>query len=272
MAMTFTEIYLAPWFLAYVAVQFVCYGVLYRVFSRVHILDKNPLSVAHQVVAFPSLCYISLYASYTWFFDAGFQEAFEDDMIFSYYEAARNIVWVMMGFMIVEIAHLIIAKGGPEVFMHHIFVLVLGNIGLMYGGPDGTYLMLYYGVYFFGVSELSSIPLAFMDLFRENKDLANEYPVLKDSVRVVFSVLFVILRVFYWAYVVYGWLGEFFGKFDEIALWAFLPFAIACVLLTGLQWFWAYLIVRGVMKMAKGQRNDVEEAITERKGSISLVV
>ena len=58
--------------------------------------------------------------------------------------------------------------------------------------------MHYYGAFFMGVSELSSMPLAFVDMFKQFPHLMKEYPAFADHVRTTFGVLFLIVRVVLW--------------------------------------------------------------------------
>merc|ERR1712190_190524 len=84
-------------------------------------------------------------------------------------------------------------------FIHHIVTILVASILLF------RKLLMCYGSFFFGVSELSSIPLIVVDHFH---DLANPrkggsraLEKLNNTSRVMFAVFFLLIRCVYWPYV-----------------------------------------------------------------------
>ena len=51
---------------------------------------------------------------------------------------------------------------------------------------------------FMGMSEISSVPLAIMDFFKQFKSVAQQFPAVNEFCRVVFSLLFLPIRGVYW--------------------------------------------------------------------------
>ena len=49
-----------------------------------------------------------------------------------------------------------------------------------------------------GMSEISSIPLAVMDFFKQFKPVAQQLPAVNEACRVMFSILFLPIRGVYW--------------------------------------------------------------------------
>lgn len=270
--MSFVEIYGSIPFLCFILLQYVCFFALNYVFQRTKHFCHNPTGAAQQFVALGCFSFLGGYAFYIWFLDPNFAPAFEDDILFSFYEPCQMLIHVMIGFMVFDTGCLIIARSSPEFFVHHILVMLLANIGLMYGGPDGPYFALYFGVFFFGISELSSIPLAFVDMFRSNRQLANAYPEANGRIRIAFAVMFFVIRIFYWPYVMFIFCTSLFSRLDEVAFFAWFSFAGTAILLTLLQWFWGILIIRGAVRMARSQPDPVEEKINEKRGSFTSLV
>merc|ERR1711907_888004 len=66
---------------------------------------------------------------------------------------------------------------------HHALALLLACLAV---NKDIYY---FYGTYFFGVSELSSLPLVFLDLFKMFPDVKKRYPVSNELIRPFFLYL-----------------------------------------------------------------------------------
>lgn len=269
--MTFAEIYFDTYFIAYLAVQFAAWGLMVRMLSRTKHFNTNAVDGAHQFVALGSFSWLGLFGAYIWFFDPNFAVAFQGDKIFGFYEPARMLIHAMIGFMVFDTACLIAARAGPEFYVHHVLVLILANFGLMY--DENTWYMLYYGVFFFGVSEVSSIPLGFVDMFRGNKQLAEAYPKVCDNVRTLFAVSFLILRIAYWPFVMYDFSINFFPRLGEMYWAPAFAFGATAVLLTVLQWFWGFLIIKGIIKLVQGQKEtEMDKVVSERGGTFAALV
>jgi len=140
-----------------------------------------------------------------------------------------------------------------EMIGHHVVTLVLAVLG-------GTHqYVYYYAPFFFGMSEISSVPLTFIDLFKQYKGLSKSYPILNELSRNLFAVSFLALRVVYWPYVCYiFWTDSLIEvrKPDRVALYCIVAFWVANILLTGLQFFWGSLIIGKVVDMLKGKPDD----------------
>jgi len=140
-----------------------------------------------------------------------------------------------------------------EMIGHHLVTLSLAVLG---GSHDYLH---YYAPFFFGMSEISSVPLTFIDLFKQYKGLSSRYPITNELSRNIFAVSFLALRVVYWPYVCYTfWADSWveYQKVDRVPLYCILSFCVANILLTGLQFFWGSLIISTVIKMLKGKPPD----------------
>ena len=82
-----------------------------------------------------------------------------------------------------------------EHLAHHICTLL--TAGFLGGASVGGPYFNYYSPFFFGFVEISSVPLAFVDLFRQLPKLADRYAGLNEVLRTTFAVTFLITRVGY---------------------------------------------------------------------------
>jgi len=121
---------------------------------------------------------------------------------------------------------------------HHSTCLVLGLISL---AP----FCHYYATFFFGLTALSSVPLALIELFQ-----AAKMPAMQEHCRVLFCIIFLIFRTVYWPIESYKYWVDELAAFDGAApihnhaAHYFLLFAN--VGLTGLQFYWTTLIFKGI--------------------------
>ena len=130
-----------------------------------------------------------------------------------------------------------------EMVVHHALSLLLASLAVRKS------ISFFYGTYFFGVSELSSLPLVFMDLFKMFPDVKKRYPLSNELIRPFFCVCFLVLRTFYWPYVSYHFWSASVTHWpaDQVEV---LVFCAVNLLLSALQAFWTYLIVIGLYKLA----------------------
>jgi len=141
-----------------------------------------------------------------------------------------------------------------DMLVHHVATLTLATLGAGYGYLE------HLAPFFFGLTELSSVPLAFMDLFKFYPALKKAMPLTNENVRTAFVVFFIPVRIVYWPYVCSEFWQDSFAELQSesprqpTAL--VVTFLVANILLTGLQFFWGFLIAKGVVKMIRGQKDD----------------
>ena len=117
--------------------------------------------------------------------------------------------------------------------------------------------LLYYGLFFFGVAEISSVPLNIVDLFKSFPELGEAHPSTNAFFRYVFVLSFFSIRVVAWPIVSYSfWMGsiELLRAGTSHSDFVVVFFLLANIFLTGLQFFWAYLISRQLYKMIFGKK------------------
>mmetsp|Transcript_68267 Transcript_68267/g.128926 ORF Transcript_68267/g.128926 Transcript_68267/m.128926 type:complete len:138 (+) Transcript_68267:3-416(+) len=131
-----------------------------------------------------------------------------------------------------------------EYLIHHAGTALVALVSLT-TRPHG--FCLYCVAFYMGVSEVSSIPLAIMELFDKNAGLAEKYAGINAVCRAIFAVLFVSFRCLYWPWVS---LDQF-----KSVLSSKVPRALSSSVLIGgigfmsLQLYWGSLIAKEVMKM-----------------------
>ena len=141
----------------------------------------------------------------------------------------------------------------PAMMVHHASVIVVGCmsgftcIGFRHFTP-----------FMFGMLELSSVPLAIMNTFKDNPKLIERYPQFYTAIRVVFAITFLIVR----------WFMFFPRKYEYLRLNAFaimsspsLGFIIyysfcwlSAFLLMVLQIYWGVLIIKGLIHLFLGSK------------------
>ncbi|CAM9920549.1 unnamed protein product [Scytosiphon promiscuus] len=110
----------------------------------------------------------------------------------------------------------------------------------------------YYAIFFLGISEVSSIPLSVVDVFKYFPDVAARYRGLNSMLRISFALLFILLRVCYWPVVAGRHLLDTIGSVQAGTVHnaGVVGFFTVCNLtLTLMQFYWGYLIIRAAAKM-----------------------
>lgn len=128
-----------------------------------------------------------------------------------------------------------------DIFMigHH---FVTGSLGYF-----GFYPYLHYkGLFFFGVAELTNIPLTIYDVFKRFKDLKQKFPALDNFVQMIFAASFIIVRLVAWPIISFDfWIGSIKLLMSGEAHSNFVVcyFLVSNIFLTGLQLMWGQTII-----------------------------
>jgi hypothetical protein len=117
----------------------------------------------------------------------------------------------------------------------------------------------YYDLFFAGVAEVSSVPLACMELFKLLPACRDEFPGLARAFRHVFTASFTLIRLLYWPFVC----AQFFtdctrsirsGETQSRAI--VLLYMATNAGLTVLQYIWGAKLLRGLVQGDKKPRRD----------------
>merc|ERR1712166_1190831 len=128
---------------------------------------------------------------------------------------------------------------------HHWTTLLLATLGLH---P----FLHYYGFFFFGLSAISSVPLALVEV----ANLAG-FPSLVEVFQIAFAITFLIFRTCYWPVVSYQFWSDSFEAMNTNKVhseFAYGTFLVANIGLTGLQWFWTTKILGGIANKLNGEK------------------
>mgnify|MGYP005724990255 CR=1 FL=1 len=158
-----------------------------------------------------------------------------------------NVLWdIPMGFLSESLR---VRSNARLMFMHHAAVVLLSYLTI------ALPFFQYYSVFFFGVIEISSAPMALMDLCHPRNvgwsKLAQSNATLKAfnaASRAVFALTYMLVRALYFPYVmavgVVPDLLELLGAAEPpVPKWVVTIFLVSAGLLTALQLYWAKLLV-----------------------------
>ena len=115
--------------------------------------------------------------------------------------------------------------------------------------------MHYYSCFYFGVAELTNIPLTLIDTCKYFPKIRDQYPQVHYTAKVLFAGGFYSIRIIYWSWFTYNMLSALIpllinGTAHSSIVVSFFLFAAA--FLTGLQWLWGYKIF--YIMMADGSK------------------
>lgn len=139
--------------------------------------------------------------------------------------------------------------------------MILHHFGVVFAGACGAFSHFgfrYWLPFFFGVFELSSVPLAIMNTFQDHPDVAAKYPLLNHASRVSFVVSFLYIRVWKWLPIGPLYMrNNFFlfltTGFGLTKLFVFVQFLLG-VYLGYLQLFWACMVIQLSFQAVAGKK------------------
>eukprot|EP00979_Chaetoceros_neogracilis_P015615 scaffold6248_cov251-Chaetoceros_neogracile.AAC.9 len=166
---------------------------------------------------------------------------FHDYSIFGALQVGYNLWALPIGYFFMD--------ESPAMLAHHIAVMCVGSISCF--GANG---FRYHAPFFFGLVEISSVPLSIMNFCKSNPEIVNmKFPKLLGQIRIVFVIVFITVRVFMWIPLISDvlWSAALLGgtcdtNLCRIGVGSFWSCGF---FLTLLQLYWASLIVKGVAQM-----------------------
>mmetsp|Transcript_26866 Transcript_26866/g.39912 ORF Transcript_26866/g.39912 Transcript_26866/m.39912 type:complete len:295 (-) Transcript_26866:1337-2221(-) len=166
----------------------------------------------------------------------------EEYAIFGCLQAGYQLWALPVGFFFV---------GETTIMMfHHIAVIVVSSRAIFC-----TNGFRYYIPFFLGLIEISSVPLSIMNAFKNDKSLIQKYPGAYSNIRIAFGLSFLAARVIMWLPRIMDFnriIAIMISTSEEISSQAALgaTFAAATVL-TLMQQYWAFLVIRGLLSGPK---------------------
>lgn len=141
----------------------------------------------------------------------------------------------------------ILVKETPAMLTHHICVIFVSSMaGFL------TIGFRFWSPFFFGMIELSSVPLAVMNSFKDHPKRIERYPNLYQLVRITFSLAFLFLRWFMYYPRKYIFLRQALWAIMSSESWTFKVFFtfvwVSSFIIASLQAIWGSLIIKGIIK------------------------
>lgn len=169
---------------------------------------------------------------------------FSDYNTFGLLQIAYNLWALPVGYFLV--------KESTAMLCHHIATMIVSSFSVMC-----TYGFRYHQVFFFGLIEISSVPLAIMNYCKNNNEWSKKHcPRLAELIRPIFAASFLTVRVFMWSPNMYDVLRS-----SLLVLWNthtvsnqvnLIIFIFAALFLTLLQYYWGILVVKNIVKVLSG--------------------
>eukprot|EP00967_Tisochrysis_lutea_P092801 scaffold133901_cov36-Tisochrysis_lutea.AAC.1 len=135
-------------------------------------VGADPHLAAHFPVALFSFLTLAVVGTMKWLSEA------PDDRLHGYSEDGLFIARFMLAFQLYELLVTLferrLAGPGGIMVLHHTLVVLLS------GWVVTHQYMHYYCIFFFGVPEISSVPLAFVDLFKQIPTLRARFPTVNE--------------------------------------------------------------------------------------------
>ena len=104
----------------------------------------------------------------------------------------------------------------------------------------------YYGLFYFGIPEITSVPLTYVSMSKSFPFLKTDYPYIYEMSKWSFGVLFLLIRLVMWTYVtVFYWIDsvDLVRNGTPHSMFVVGYYWFANVVLTGMQYFWGYKII-----------------------------
>mmetsp|Transcript_15803 Transcript_15803/g.38954 ORF Transcript_15803/g.38954 Transcript_15803/m.38954 type:complete len:270 (-) Transcript_15803:165-974(-) len=255
--------------LAYASIFFVAHLLLHGTIGCLGWeISSNPGFAAHQLCFLVCMSFCAIYGCWLWANHA----AGIDDKVYGYSSGASFLSAFNCAFQVYDLVISISVQTlrKTDRIVHHVVALILAFWSYHYR------LLLYYSIFFFGVSEVSSVFLTFVEFFKEFPPLRN--PALNPNLaqfneisRIVFACLFLSIRVVYWPYLSMQFWGDTLN-----AIWTGKPhfFELTCVLLaniglTILQFHWGILILQQIRKKLRAEPSDAIKQEGNHYGAIA---
>ena len=212
------------------------------------------IPILAELVIFVPFCYAAYHGTILWLFDEQISSMHAGsyvDRLYSLSQPAWELNRFMVGFQLYDLCSSALEPSlrKAEHLAHHSSTMLTAMGGAAFGGPYFTF----YSAFFFGFTEVSSVPLAFVDLFRQLPKLANLFPIFNELSRTLFAVSFLIIRVGCFPYLmVTKWWPDVAAAYSAGDVrcpgYTFAWMIFSSTFLTFLQLFWGYKIIRVVLK------------------------
>ena len=200
--------------------------------------------MAFQIIGFICVTYLGIAGAIAWF-DLNSNWNFStlsNDRINGHEQFVEDhLLMPMLSYQFWLIILCLVMNDLREISMigHHVVTFGLSYVCLH---P----ILGYFVCFYFGLAELTNIPLTVYDTFKYFPELKKTYPFASEIIKYIFVIGFYILRIGVWSHVTYNMISiDLYpllqsGEAHSNIVMIFFLFAAA--FLTGLQWLWGYKI------------------------------
>ena len=228
--------------------------------------SDKPAFLAHHTVSMCAVTFMAISGCREWFSgrlmastspEGRFWDLHPTGDMLAHFMFVHILVWDVPTRLIVA------SLRDPTMLAHHAGAALVAFSGL-YAGPQTR--LTYYSTYFFGVVELSSIPLHVMTLFKPGQILHTYLgrspvcDVVNQVARATFSLVFLAVRAVHFPYITFCYALDayhllFVSKHpmttaERVAM---LTIAVCSWALMGLQLFWARIVANTIRKSIFGR-------------------
>ncbi|KAI2492411.1 TLC domain-containing protein [Fragilaria crotonensis] len=213
-----------------------------------------PSFTAHQVIALVLMIY-QTYLGFMYHRDGGMMNVNQPGVFMARFSVASMMIW--------DIPVGVVSDGMGDLIMHvhHVGTFIVSAIALGLFS-NGTPIGSAYVPFFLGIVELSSIPLAIVDVFHPKQKAWHAYLATSKSLqtineisRVLFALLYVATRVLYFPYVMFtGVLPDCLSAANDHPEFVSPLYTVMLlgILFTMLQWYWGKLVIQQIIKALGG--------------------
>lgn len=155
------------------------------------------------------------------------------------------------------------------------FEMILHHLAVIFASTASGFTKFgfrYYTPYFYGIMELSSVPLAVMNAFKDSPTLMKRYPFPYLVARALFSFGFLHVRIYMWYFRGPIFLRDsFFVSYTKQCHWILKTFMLSqwgfCMILGVLIHWWAYLVLKGQFSWFKTFSQSLFRNLTQSSSS-----
>lgn len=168
---------------------------------------------AHHLTMVIPFAYLSIMGMRLWPQVTGMVADSAHARMFFQVDAMQFYAPTMLGLQVFDLSTTIILPGmrKPDAIAHHAVSLYLA-----YQLTSNGFLH-YWEPFYFGLLELSSVPLCFVDFFRAFPALSKRFDAVNEVVRLSFAATFIPVRCLYMPYISYFWWRDFLSCARERA-------------------------------------------------------
>jgi len=228
--------------------------------------DIHSIKNSYQATNFCVNLSLGLYGLYTWILVVpGLYTIPAPDKIIGFHEyvpfsAAQlgyNIWSIPMGVFIIGESKAMIG--------HHVAAFIISFLASFF-----TIGYRYYSPFFLGFYELSSVPLAIMNSFKNNREWANaNSPISFVVAKVLFAVFYLVIRVFLGTPQMYDNMRIatllFISCETNSCRFMVSIFTVLGYFMALLQYVWGYMVVSGLYQVYKGKPDTKRDTKNEKK-------